>query len=168
MVLDMTEQVDQPEITWVDYLKDSSVPFDERLDRWEEYISQFQQTECPLTHSFPEGMYVRKIVMPADSIVISRIHKFDNPFFITKGRVSVASENEGAVEYVAPYFGITKQNTRRILFVHEETEWATVHLNLENIRDIEQIEANLTYMKPSTLDLREQNKMKFIESGKEI
>lgn len=145
------------EVTWHDYLKDPSVPFDERLDRWEQFITQFDQVDCNLEHSFPEGMYVRKITMPAGSIIVSRIHNFDNPFFITRGKLSVVSENEGIVEYTAPFMGITKPNTRRILFIHEETDWTTVHLNPENSRNIEEIENRLTYMKPSTLALREQN-----------
>ena len=156
----MEIEAQQPcsEVTWYEYLKDPSVPFDERLDRWEEYITQFEPADCPLEHSLPDGMYVRKITMPAGSIIVSRIHKFDNPFFITKGKLSVVSENEGIVEYTAPFMGITKPNTRRILFVHEETDWTTVHLNPENIRDIPEIENRLTYMKQSTLALREQNR----------
>lgn len=156
----MEIEAQQPcsEVTWYEYLKDPSVPFDERLDRWEEYITQFEPADCPLEHSFPDGMYVRKITMPAGSIIVSRIHKFDNPFFITKGKLSVVSENEGIVEYTAPFIGITKPNTRRILFVHEETDWTTVHLNPENIKDIPEIENRLTYMKQSTLALREQNR----------
>ena len=154
----MTEEVAQLEVTWLDYLKDQTVPFDERLDRWEEYMSQFEQVEAPVEHSFPDVMYVRKITMPAGSIITSKIHKLDNPFFITRGKLSVVSENDGAVEYCAPFMGITKPGTRRILFIHEETDWTTVHLNIDNSRDMSLIEDRLTYTKPSTLSLIENNK----------
>jgi hypothetical protein len=126
-------------VTWLDILTDETITFDDRLDRWEAFVANLPQQECPLKHTFPEGMYVREIFMPAGSIVTSRIHKFDNPFFITKGRVTVISENEGLVTYVAPYSGITKPGTRRVLFIHEDTTWTTVHLNPSNKTDHEDI-----------------------------
>jgi hypothetical protein len=92
-------------------------------------------------------MYVREIFMPAGSIVTSRIHKFDNPFFITKGRVTVVSENEGLVTYTAPYSGITLPQTRRVLLIHEDTIWVTVHLNPENKTNHEELYNDLTYVR---------------------
>ena len=141
---------------WLAYLKDPSVPFDERLDRWEAFVSQFDPVECPLVHQLPDGLYCRTIVMPAGAIVVSQIHKKDNPFFIQRGRVTVISENEKVVEYKAPHMGITKPGTRRLLFVHEDTEWTTVHPNPDNISDLQELESLYVEMKPTTRALRDK------------
>jgi len=134
-------------VTWLDFLATESVSFDERLDRWEAFVANLPPQECPLKHTFPEGMYVREIFMPAGSVITSRIHKFDNPFFITRGKVTVVSENEGCVTYTAPYSGITKPGTRRVLLIHEDTVWTTVHLNLDNKTDHEELLNDLTYVR---------------------
>ena len=68
----MTEElpvVVQP-VTWLDILTDETITFDDRLDRWEAFVSNLPPQECPLKHTFPEGMYVREIFMPAGSIVV--------------------------------------------------------------------------------------------------
>ena len=139
-------EVEKP-ITWLEFLTDDGISLDERIDRWEAFVADKPQQECPLKHTFPEGMYVREIFMPAGSIVTSRIHKFDNPFFITKGRVTVVSENEGLVTYTAPYSGITLPQTRRVLLIHEDTIWTTVHLNPENKTNHEELFNDLTYVR---------------------
>jgi len=79
----------------------------------------------PLEHTFADGMYVRKIFMPAGQVIISKTHKQKHPYFILSGVVSVASE-EGVEKITAPYSGITEAGTKRILYIHEDTTWVTV------------------------------------------
>jgi len=134
-------------VTWLDILTDETVTFDDRLDRWEAFVANIPQQECPLKHTFPEGMYVREIFMPAGCVVTSRIHKFDNPFFLLQGKLTVISETEGLVTYTAPMHGITMPQTRRAILIHEDTVWVTVHLNLDNKTDHEELLNDLTYMR---------------------
>lgn len=88
---------------------------------------EFVLIQAPLKHEFTDGMYTRTIKMPAQSRFTSVIHKFTHPFFVLTGKVAVFSENDGAQLIVAPYRGITKPGTRRVLHVIEETVWSTVH-----------------------------------------
>lgn len=119
-------------------------------NRWESYtnstpsIDEFEGflvdntplVECPLKHTFPDGLYVREIFMPKNSIVTTRVHRYDNPFFIMQGDVSVFTEgSEGIERLKAPHHGITNPGTRRVLYTHEDTVWVTVHLNPENETD---------------------------------
>lgn len=92
--------------------------------------AKFGDDACPLTHTFGDDIYVRQITMPANSIVVSAIHKTDHPYFVIKGNVSVLTE-EGTIRIKAPYWGMTKAGTKRILRVHEETVWVTVHSTKE-------------------------------------
>lgn len=80
----------------------------------------------PLKHTFVNGLYVREILMPAGQLIITKIHKVEHPFFIVKGKVSILSEN--GIQYIeAPYSGITKPGTKRIMYTHEDTILITVH-----------------------------------------
>jgi len=94
-----------------------------------------------LEHSFADGMYIRKIVMPKGQLIISKIHKQKHPFFILSGDVSVMTEN-GVVRYNEPFNGITEAGTQRILYTHEETTWITVNRTEET--DVETIVNTLT------------------------
>lgn len=128
-----------PEPVWKQFSQPSINAFEEMV------VDNFELIDLPLVHRFPEGMYVREIFMPKGSIVTSRVHKYESPFFITQGDVSVFTEGEeGIARYVAPFTGITKPGTRRVLYMHEDTVWITVHLNPENETDPEKLVQTLT------------------------
>lgn len=99
-----------------------------KIDKLESaLLDNFEVVNCPLTHKFVPGMYIREIFMPQGSIVTSQIHKTTHPFFILKGKVSVFSENDGEQTLEAPYSGITTPNTKRVIRVHADTVWVTCH-----------------------------------------
>jgi hypothetical protein len=115
------------------------------IDDIERAISQTGRTiEFPLIHRFTPGLYIREIFMPAGSVLTSRIHKFEHPFVISQGVISVWSLNEGTVRYKAPHTGITLPGTRRVLLAHEDTIWTTFHLNPDNLTDPDALVAMLT------------------------
>lgn len=94
----------------------------------------------PLKHIFADGCYVREITMPKGMLLTSKIHKVTHPYFVLKGDVSVLTE-EGVVRIKAPFSGITKAGTKRILYIHEETIWTTVHVTKH--KDIKKIEKQI-------------------------
>lgn len=94
----------------------------------------------PVMHEFAPGLYIRTIHMPAGSVLTSKIHNQDHPFFILRGHCHVYSEQDGPLELRGPYHGHTKRHTRRILFVHEDTVWTTVHHNPRNYRNVVDVE----------------------------
>ena len=97
---------------------------------------------CPLKHTFADGSYIREITMPAGMLVTSKIHKVCHPYFVLSGDVSVLTD-QGVVRIKAPFSGITQAGTKRILYIHEETIWITVHLNPTNTQDLEKIEEEI-------------------------
>lgn len=95
---------------------------------------------CPLKHTFVDGAYVREITMPKGMLLTSKIHKVTHPYFIMKGEVSILTE-EGVVRIKAPFQGITKAGTKRLIYIHEETVWTTVHVTKET--DTKKIEEEI-------------------------
>jgi hypothetical protein len=98
----------------------------------------FVKLEFPLKHIFTEGLYAREITVCAGARLTSQIHITDHQFIVSKGRVLVYNNGE-EIEIVAPYHGITKAGTRRVLAVIEDTIWTTFHANPKN-ETVEQIE----------------------------
>ena len=92
---------------------------------------------CPLRHRFGDSCYIREITMPKGMLIVSRLHKITHPYFVLKGDVSVLTEG-GVVRIKAPYSGITNAGTKRVLYIHEDTVWTTVHVTKH--RNLEKIE----------------------------
>ena len=91
----------------------------------------------PLKHTFADGCYIREILMPAGQVIISKIHKKLHPYFIMRGKVSILTD-EGVQHIQAPYSGITKPGTKRVLYMHEDTVFITVSVTDKN--DLKEIE----------------------------
>lgn len=83
--------------------------------------------ECPVTHVFAPGVYVRTIFIPKDTLVVGKIHKHAHANMLMKGRVLVATE-EGPVQYEAPMVMTSKAGTKRVVYTYEDTVWTTVHV----------------------------------------
>jgi quercetin dioxygenase-like cupin family protein len=104
-----------------------------------------ERMECspPVEHIFMEGVYCRQITLPADSLVVGRIHRFEHISILSKGRVTVFTEH-GTQEISAPASWVSPAGTKRVVLAHEESIWTTVHHNLENERDPDVLENKYT------------------------
>lgn len=88
---------------------------------------QLQFVEAELKHTFTPGLYSRQITMPAGTVVVSEIHKTEHQYVVLDGVCEVWTEAEGWVLIKAPFSGITKPGTRRVLKIHLPTVWQTFH-----------------------------------------
>ena len=77
-------------------------------------------------HTFVDGAYIRQITMLAGAILTSKIHKIKHPYFVLSGECTVLSE-DGLCRIMAPYWGVTEPGIKRLIYVHKETVWVTVH-----------------------------------------
>ncbi len=89
-----------------------------------------------LRHIFTPGLYAREYSAVANTLCVSMTHKTEHIFVISQGMVSVWVDGVETV-YEAPYIGITKPGTRRILFVWEDLIWTTFHANPDNLNENE-------------------------------
>lgn len=100
----------------------------------------YEGDHYPLVHSFADGMYIRQITIPPEQLTTTKIHARSHPYFILKGHVSVLTEN-GVEKLEAPYSGITKAGTKRVIWTHDEVVWITVHSTKET--DLDKIEVDV-------------------------
>lgn len=100
----------------------------------------FGDEACPLVHKFGDGCYIREITMPKGMLLTSKIHKKKHPYFVLKGDVSVMTDKK-VIRIKAPFSGITMPGTKRVLYIHEETVWTTVHVTKET--DLKKIEEEI-------------------------
>lgn len=99
---------------------------------------------CTLTHNFSDDAYIRTVFMPANSIVVGKIHKKQHSNIISKGKCVVRTEQFGTVVYDAtekPLTFVSEKGTKRILWIQEDTYWTTIHPKKYN--SVEEAEADI-------------------------
>ncbi len=118
-----------------------------KIDDLEQQLEQHPDSfnELVTHHIFTPGIYVREVLMKKNDFITTRIHLTEHPFIISMGRVLIWTDEQGVVELGAPYTGITKPGTRRMIFMLEDTIWSTVHANPDNETDPEKIMDKITY-----------------------
>jgi len=110
----------------VEQFKESLTTLCKETGQEKDQASYRGEAEGIVSHNFADGQYIRTIVMPKGLTGVSEIHAKNHPYFITKGEVSVFSE-KGIQRIKAPHHGITEAGTQRLLYIHEECTWITVH-----------------------------------------
>ena len=98
-----------------------------------------QREGLPTIHHFADGLYVREVYMEAGLILTGKIHKHEHINIISKGDVSVITE-DGIDRIIAPRTMVVRPGIKRLLYVHEDTIWATIHFNPTNETDLGKLE----------------------------
>jgi len=120
-------------INEIENFRENIMTFEEQLIALPNSYGNAKTTGCeevtkinPLNHRFVGGMYIREIFTPKGQIFTTAIHKKDHMYFFMQGELSILSE-DGIKRLKAPYYGVTKSGTKRVVYVHEDTIWVTVH-----------------------------------------
>ncbi|CAK0749102.1 conserved hypothetical protein [Gammaproteobacteria bacterium] len=121
------------------------------------------QENCPLKHSFAEGVYVREIFIPKGTVLTGKIHKHSHPNFLMSGEVEVFTEEEGLVRLKAPLSMISKAGTKRVVYAIEDSVWITVHVTEET--DLKKIEEHVIAKSFEELSLYNDEKKKIELKG---
>ena len=99
-------------------------------------------TDCDaakITHDFVDGIYVRRMDMKKDCIVIGAIHHHLHVWFLMSGHVTIANK-EGVEDYISPCIVTSGPGTQRIIQANEDSIFVTVHQNPTNTKDLDKIE----------------------------
>ena len=121
-------------------------------------LAQTEQVECPLTHRFSDGVYVREIFMPQGTFVLGAEHKTKHLNVILMGRARVLVDGE-VKEIRAPYTFESEAGVRKVLYILEDMIWQTIHVNADDERNVEQLEARLVNYTKNALKHKEMEKL---------
>lgn len=113
-----------------------------RIEALERELTQFERAGIKVVHRFAPGLYMREITVPADCLMTGRVHHFEHMSVMVSGEMTTLVGDEmrlisGYNPFVAP------AGTKRVGYTHTEVVWLTVHLNPDELRDPEQLEAML-------------------------
>jgi len=121
------------------------------------YFEGSEQTakELPLEHFICNKTYTRQITLPKDMLLTGKVHNFDHVSILSKGDVSVMTP-DGISRIKAPATWISKAGTKRLIYVHEETIWSTIHhsehTTVEDLQNELVHESDLSWIQSNLLE----------------
>ena len=112
--------------------------------------------EPPVVNHFGPNVYIREIFMRANDhhFVIGCRHKTCHYNIVLTGRASVLMDDKGTWEEIkAPSVFLSEAGVKKVLVVHEDMRWLTVHPLEKDYteEDMEELEEKLTEEPPTKL-----------------
>lgn len=98
--------------------------------------------EIPITHEFADQIYIRKMIMQPQQMVLGAVHKQEHLWFLLKGKVTIKESGE-TLDHIAPCYTISKPGAQRVIYAHEESVFINVHKNPDNIKNIKELEKQI-------------------------
>jgi len=128
----------------------------DRVDELENLLLDFPQIPVPVTHLFAPGLYVREMVHPGGVFSIGHRHKYGHVNFNLTGELSVMVG--GKVHHIkAPAVFVAEPNTRKVVYCHTETRWASAHATEET--DVDVLERVLIMKSDKRLAAQERSEL---------
>ena len=116
------------------------VPTKAEIDRLQAEMVKMPQAKLETEHYFSGGMYCRKLIRPAGTLIVGKVHKKDHFFLCAKGQIIAWSE-KGMVTLNAGDVICSKAGTKRVTLAVTDAIGITFHRT--NKTDLNKIEKEL-------------------------
>lgn len=113
-------------------------------------IGAMDEPDMPLEHYFADGIYVRKLTIPAGTIIIGKKHKNACVNIMLSGDVTIYADGDSE-RFTGNYIGIAPAGTQKGARTHSETIWLTIH-RVDN-EDLDEIERDIAEKDNGTEEL---------------
>jgi hypothetical protein len=98
----------------------------QNVESLENKMKLMEAIDLPVTNHFSKGVYARELFIPKGTILTGHIHKYTNLNIMSKGELSILTEN-GVIRVKSPYTVVSQAGTKRLAYAHEDTIWTTIH-----------------------------------------
>ncbi|MEN1996820.1 hypothetical protein [Stenotrophomonas bentonitica] len=122
--------------------------------RLQDAISQLPQHDFVVEHSFLPGQYLRKLIMPAGTLLVGKRHRHRHALIVT-GHVTVRTER-GMVELQGTHVIDSLPGMKRAIYAHADSVLITSHLTEET--DLDKIEAHVIMPDDAALEIEGETK----------
>jgi hypothetical protein len=104
----------------------------QRIRTFQEILLDQVQADIPVFQYFSAGVYLRRIDIPAGTLLAGRIHKYPCLSIVVSGVADVVTE-QGQLHIVAPMVFESPAGVKRAIRAVTDCIWITAHPNPENI-----------------------------------
>ena len=105
------------------------------IDRAVEIMETMEKRKHELTHRFCNGVYLRQMKIPKDTAVIGKINKTAHSVILSKGVLSIKTQNSEEL-IVAPHTFISKVGDQRAVVAITDVVITTIHPTTETDIDV--------------------------------
>jgi hypothetical protein len=134
----------------------NKIPTREEIERLQSEMAKMPQPELETEHYFSGGMYCRKLIRPAGTLIVGKVHKKDHFFMCAQGQIIAWSE-KGMVTLNAGDVLCSKAGTKRVTLAVTDAIGITFHKTSKT--NLDKIEKEL--IEPDELALYDSsNKLK--------
>jgi|TARA_B100000900_G_C20312074_1_gene606607 hypothetical protein len=95
-----------------------------------------------IENEFSDQLYMRKMYMPKECVVISAMHHTEHFWFLLKGRILVTTDGD-QIEHIAPCYEKSMKGAKRLILSLEDSLFINVHKNPTNTKDMKEVEESL-------------------------
>lgn len=101
-----------------------------------EVFGGVEPVDCPVTHHFGPGVYIRECFLPAGTLAVGHKHRQASLNVMLKGKLVLLMD--GAVTVVEAPFMTTSPPGRKCVYVLEDAVWQCIFATEE--RDVDRLE----------------------------
>jgi len=123
-----------------DIIEQMGIPSKEQIEKLQSEMAKMPQVELETEHYFSGGMYCRKLIRPAGTLIVGKVHLKDHFFMCAKGEIIAWSE-KGMKTLKAGDIIESKQGTKRVTYAVTDAIGITFHKTDKT--DLDDIEAEL-------------------------
>ena len=121
-------------------IEQMGIPSKEQIEKLQSEMAKMPQVELETEHYFSGGMYCRKLIRPAGTLIVGKVHLKDHFFMCAKGEIIAWSE-KGMKTLKAGDIIESKQGTKRVTYAVTDAIGITFHKTDKTVLD--DIEAEL-------------------------
>jgi hypothetical protein len=118
-----------------------------QLQRLQNHLAKFPQVPLEPKHYFAPGMYGRELAIPAETVVVGKIHRHQHITILLSGTATINTDR-GMETITGPHTWISQPGAKRALVTHTDCVFFTCHLNPTDTTDLEAIEADVIEPEP--------------------
>ena len=119
------------------------------VDALEADMLQAPQVDCPVTHRFGPGVYIREVFMPKGAYIMGHRHTTPHINIMLTGVIGLLNDDGTETVLHAPQTFVA-QPGRKVAYIYEDVVWQNVHATDET--DVEKLEAMFLDKSPAFLD----------------
>ena len=119
------------------------------LDAAEAALLGQPEFDCPVTHRFGPGVYIREVFMPKGAYVIGHRHKTTHLNVMLTGVIGLFNDDGTETILHAPQTFVA-QPGRKSAFIYEDVVWQNIHATEET--NVEKLEEMFLDMSPAYLE----------------
>jgi len=111
----------------------------ESIEDIEQKMLSLPQADCPVSHKFGEGIYIRELSMKAGTLAIGHEQRCKHFNVFLKGKVLMRND-DGSTSILEAPMTFFAEGGRKVGYVLEDMVWQNIYPNPENETDIDSLE----------------------------